>query len=352
MDERLNLPSASSMDGDIRCLGKRALCDKIPKEGNASTERGNRIHEVLEGKNNLESLAESDRITASLIMYDEGNIVEKEGFEACQVIREERIFMNDDKMNPIYSSKMDCLYIKGDSGLLIDYKTGFGYTVPINKNWQIRTMAVCAAEQYQLKTIRCAMLHPHHPDSRMELVTYSELELKKFKMELQEWVAMMTPEAIQTPNFISCQYCQAKLVCKAFQVHVKEQAEMKVIPASLTPSERGERLKAFKEWENLIDDEREFYKENLSKNPDFVDGWKMKESGSIRSISDSEKAVEIATKSVGDKVGKCLKFDLGAFEAVLVETGLKKKEATERANLILSDVIKFTKKKPSLSEAV
>lgn len=113
--ERSGLPSASSMDAMIRCLGRKSICEKMnlePSKKSEYADRGEKIHAVLEGKLNIEEISNSDKWTVGKIMNEEGRIVDKYNFQGAEVIREKRLWELGENMQPIFSARLDCVYLK------------------------------------------------------------------------------------------------------------------------------------------------------------------------------------------------------------------------------------------------
>lgn len=365
-DERKGLPSASSIDADIRCLGRRALVRHLPNEATKWTTRGDKIHSVLEGEMEMEELADSDKYTASAIMNEEARLVDEHHFQGAEIFSEQRLWAMGPDMEPIYSGKMDRLHKLGDRGLLIDYKTGWTATVPLANNWQMRTNAALIYANKGVKTVKAVVIHPHHPSGEVsEEIEYTQAQLEAFVIGLEEVTAQMTDDAPRTPNAVSCQWCQAKKICPEYQKQMatvlKEDGSLTARPQfeTMTPEQRGDRLRLLVMVQKSIEDEKECYKAMLKINAESVTGWWLKPGGHNRDITDDQEAKTLVNQAFTQKFGaetgekvaeECMKFGLTKFENILKARGMAKKEASNYANTLLANVIMKKYKEASLAE--
>lgn len=357
-------PSASRFDADFRCLGKRGLEVQLPPEpDNKNTKRGTKIHSGLE-QSDFSELSNSDQITASRCLYGVSEIIHKHGFEGAEVEHEKRIWIVDDNLEPSWSAKLDDLYILGDRALVIDYKTGFGVTQPIAHNWQIAAQCVAVRQErgQEIKSIVGALVHPHHPDSLFEEVSFTADKLDLNAVIINGKIAEIAkPDQPRTPNAVSCQYCRAKGICPEYRAkmeklakdivdEVKDEGFTKLIQRS--PEERGRHLKAIKMLEKSIETIVAQYVE-LAKKGDEVAGFALVKSWN-KEITDESSAISTARKTWGDAaISAALKFNLVALEKWLGEQPNKtKKGAKEEVEAILKPLIKFKPKAQFLKETV
>jgi len=356
-DERQGLPSASHMDADIRCLGRRTLCRSVPPERTSpAAARGHKIHAVLEGAAKMEELCDSDKRTAQRCMDEEQRIVKAYGFEGASVYREVRLWASNDELDLIYSAKLDTLYVKDRRALFVDYKTGWGAGVPIEKNWQMKSQAAVTLLHYDVDEIVCSLIHPNHPDSLSEVRVWSRDQVQGYIGELEHWCSLMTIDAPRTPNSISCLYCPAKDICHEY-IHQMdrylEDGKLSTRPQYelMSPQERGNRLRLFKLAEAMVKTERAAYKEMLEKDPASVEGWKLKGS-SMRFITDQVSACESIRENHGvGAVDRCLELSIGKLEEFLIEKGIKKSDVKDAVKQLLGGAIASKEKEPSLVEA-
>jgi CRISPR/Cas system-associated exonuclease Cas4 (RecB family) len=353
-------PSASRFDAIFRCLGRWALERQLPPEpDNKATKRGTTIHEALE-KSDLSQLNKSDEITASRCMYAEAELIHKHGFEGAEVHWEERIWDIDDNFQPAWSAKMDAIHLLGDRALVGDYKTGFGMTQPIERNWQIAAQAAIVRATYGVKEVIGALIHPHHPDSLYEDIQFTEKKLDANLLTIRGKVAEIEiPDQPRTPNAISCQYCRAKNICPEYKARMEKLAK-DVIDESKdagftriiarTPDERGRHIKSLKMLEKGIDDLLAQYGKLLASG-DKATGWHLVKAW-MRDVTNDGLAITMTRNAWGDQaVTAALQFNLVALQEFLAK-GRTKAEAKEQVETVLKDILKFTPKKAALKETV
>ncbi len=304
-DEREGKPSASSMDTDMRCLGRRNLIKElgiVKKESGEAADKGTRIHSALEGKIEWESLSEPERITGSIIEYQEGQVIENYGYEGSEVISEQRYWLADEKFTPVFSGKPDRIHLNGTKALNINYKTGFSFIVPIERNWQVRSECVLIAEHLHPTEILAVLIHPHHPETFRQEATFNIGHLTTYRETILRAVeAMAQPDAPRTPNPVSCMYCPAKTFCKEHKYWVDSVMKDKNTPDQRSPEQRGERLNEIKYAAKSFKDEEEIMKAMLKADPTAVQGWRLVPNGK-REINDIPKASGIIRSTWGEGV--------------------------------------------------
>jgi len=360
------LPSASGFDSEFRCLGKRALCARLPKEEDSAIQaRGHRIHEALK-ESDLSGLPESEERTASRIMYGEAKLVHDYDFEGAHVTFEERIWDTDEDFNHLWSARIDSHHWQPNERRLLvpDYKSGWALPPPIEINWQVRSSAALLAERYDALEAVCALVHPHHADSLYEVAVFTRQDLQAILDTTRQNVQVIQqPNNPRTPGGIQCQWCVAKRVCpeyKALQAQTEQEIADEIEDYGFTalirrtPKQRGDHVRRLKEYmanaKALIDQ----YVELAIKNDDAVDGYTLARK-MTRSITNEAQALEIVRRSFGDDVlYEALHLSLVDLEKLLAKnkkaypTAKEAKAAVQRA---LSPVLRFTKSESYLREA-
>lgn len=285
------------MDADVRCLGKFQFAKNFPNPETSATKRGHKIHASLEN-NTDEGLSESDARTAYMMAFEEGRLVgglEKDGipsqesYEGAEIVREKRLWIRDSELNQLISAKVDVLHILGDRALVCDMKSGFGFTVPIEQNWQMKTQVACIASNYPVKFIRAALIHPHHPESCMEHVAYDEHQIAISIQEVTEYALRIANGKERTPNFISCNYCAAKVGCPEFTQWIESIKKPADKWPNLDPTARGTLVKASKLGSSSMSDYndqiKELAKNSLLEDKDSVKGYRLSQSGRLLETS-------------------------------------------------------------------
>lgn len=226
-DERLGLPSASSMDRLMLCAGAFNMERQFPRCETPSGRRGTKIHAALEGKLPVESLNKSDRISYERHAYNEAYLVEKHGMEGAEVYKEERLWVTDDNLEPLYSAKPDRVYILGNKALVINYKNGFTPQKPIKESWQILTeLATVALNFSKIERFIGAFTSPNAPYNGMEYqdcVSYRSSILASHHAIAINTTAALNPKAPRTPSPEACEWCSGKLsgMCPEYKKSLK-----------------------------------------------------------------------------------------------------------------------------------
>lgn len=239
-DPRSGLPSASGFDADWECAGRQNLLEYM-RENNIVAERDEELNELAERGTRLHKAWETgvtlDLSTDELEVYEEGVELEKALVQqwASTItnpgsiqnhVLESRYWLNDpDSMQPLLSGQWDRLTYYGDSGLLIDRKSGSGYYLPpANKSWQLRVYAVLAWLEFGITNIRMAYVCPERFGKKLDYADTDEAGLKMMHANIVAHLRFMrTPNAPRKAGE-HCRFCPAKAICK-------EAAEYATLPA-------------------------------------------------------------------------------------------------------------------------
>lgn len=359
--EAEGLPSASGFDAEFRCLGKRALCAKLPKEENTVIQaRGQRIHKALE-ESDLSSLPESEERTASRVMYGEAKLVHEYDFEGSEVTFEHRIWDYDDELNHTWSARIDAVHWQADRRRLLvpDYKSGWWLPPPIDINWQVRASAALLADYHDAEEAVVALIHPHHADSLYEVAVFNRDDLRAILDDTRHNVEQIQqPNNPRTPGGIQCAWCVAKGICpeyKAQQAATEQEIADEIEDQGFTaiirraPSERGEQVRRLHELIKNAEAMLAKYVELAEKDGSAVSGYSVRRN-LRRSITNEATAMEIVRKEFGETaLYDSLHLSLTDLEKRLAKATNAKdaKAAVQRA---LNPVLKFTKTKSFLVE--
>lgn len=238
-DERLNLPSASSMERLYHCPGSRALEATAPKrvESQEAIE-GTLIAKALE-EANLEGLDENGKNIAQRLSEMEQQAVDDWCYEKdvpaskLEVIRERRFWVRDpDTMGPIASAKPDVVISDGSGrlGLVINHKTGYLPVPAAHMNIQCRTEAVAVWDDHDdgLTDIRAAIAQ-YRFRGKFTATDFDTpyLKMAKAELRLSLWRGEQSDQ-IRVPGHW-CLYCRAKGFCPEAQA-------MTMLPAVPMPT--------------------------------------------------------------------------------------------------------------------
>jgi hypothetical protein len=359
-DERLGLPSASSAEAEILCLGRRNLCAKygIDKVESQSAKRGTKIHAVLEGEEGYDSLNSSDKKTHDLICLYEGALVEKYSCEGAPVSSELRLWVKDEmEDNQLYSAKLDRIYVRDNFALAIDFKTGFSNVTKARDNWQLRIQAICTFANYpQVQEVASALIHPHHPFGKYSDYVFTRKEAGFLKEEYESYLEKMKDENAQrTPNDISCKYCSAKDTCP------ERNSALTRIDTSLkgwkpfidcTPKEREERLKLYELAKDIIKQDEATAKSLLKDDPRSVDGYALSKGKTSRELVSPSVVFDTIASVFGNNVAnQSFTISIAKVEEGVQEScGYSKDEAKAVVEKELGQWIKKKVGEPSLKK--
>jgi hypothetical protein len=365
-EETKGLPSGSGFDSCFRCLGKWELEKRFRKdESDASSDakKGQKIHKALE-HSDLGRLSGSESVTADICMDTEAKMIDKYDFaDASDVYWEQRLWDVDDDLNPLWSVQLDYLLTQYSTGsaLLIDHKTGWGIPVPIGENWQIKAQSALVWYLHRVNEIVAILSHPHHPDTRYEEITFTAAQCAEFMVTIRGFVELIQkPDQPRTPGGVQCQHCRAKHMCPERQawldrvaLDVRNEIRERGFTALIdrTPDERAQHYREIKQLGENCARILEQYTSMVVNDPDAVVGFRSQKAW-LRGLKDEATAIEKVEREFGEKIAnESMSFSLTELEeAVRRAFKLSKMKATARVEACLSDVLKWTPKKPYLVE--
>lgn len=396
LDERENLPSASSALYDSLCPGRwRAQKDYESANGpvaedveqggpeydlDRDAEAGKRIHLLYAGKPCPAATdAERDRAAAGReidqLMY--GKWIELIGQDESPVIeiRERRFWVYDtDGKTKLYSGQADALWIKGKEGgpchiLLSDLKGLWGHHDDAALNMQIRrylAIVTYSIQKLGYTEVLSAMAYLNQPAKTMNPrpVVFNQEDLLGAVIEMVSAIAdILDPDAPRHAGPVQCHRCKAKLVCGEFindaykvtqvsadGIPTKEQMQVKVM--MLTGEKLGSIIpwaKALEEFVHLAETEA---RSRLKSDPDSVPGWMIKPNPDRHPINDVGKIYERLVSQLAitpaEFTGLC-ELSKSAVEKLLrAKAGLKGKKLDEAMKALCEGATGTQKIAPSL----
>jgi len=232
-DERLSLPSASGFHADYLCPGRQNLIRAVRESsGPAAMEeagkddyaaRGTRLHDAWATGNTLPLKDEGE-----LDAYNDACRLESQLLERWQSdfnlsvvpepVIEERLWLNHaETLAPIFSGKIDRIYISGVHGLLPDLKSGSSdYAGPASAAWQLRAYSMlCKVEWPQLRRIRAAFIKPENFGSKLDWVDFTEFDLQQIETAVRHalWRSSLPDAPLNAGEH--CRWCPALSACPA-----------------------------------------------------------------------------------------------------------------------------------------
>lgn len=377
MDDRAGLPSASGGERWFNCPGSLALEAQAPPETPADeTLQGQEIHDAKES-DDFSGLDEEGRTIAEQLTVMEnralelymGGTAESQLYGVGEAMREERLWIRDDKQNKVCSAKLDLGFISTDrkSALVIDYKTGYLRVTPAFKNIQMRIQALAIWSEYpRLERITTGIAQYRFRGS-LDFFTYTREMLETYKRELlfNLWRTEQT-YATRVPG-PWCHYCRAKAFCP-------EAAAMTMLPAvpfgnrkvakkdipALVNELSIEQLAFIYSRKTMIENVLDAVSSRLKtfKAEDLKSvGYELTEPSAVREIPDIPKMwASVWNAQLGislEEFQTCLKASVGAVESLVTDKlvakeGITKKDAKVRAASIMEPGISMKPKSAML----
>ena len=209
---------------------------------------------------------------------------------------ENRLWFHDENGAPLFSGKYDRLAIRGNVGLLWDYKTARGEVVRADGNMQLRALAVLVKERFpELKAIYVAIIQPWASPS-VSVCLYEETQLYHAKIEILDAVyrAVNSNNLPRIPGERQCKYCRGLSVCPEAKAVVKRVADrmVGVLNCDFSPIQRSQFLEVCQLAKKVIAAEEEKAKDLLMIAPDSIPGWRLKPGAVKSTITDVPKIYE------------------------------------------------------------
>ena len=327
-DPRQGLPSASGLYRLRNCpgsysMGREAIARNMtPPDGSDDAASGTRIHRWLETESaeDWNALNYAEQQTAALCQSQARRLLAdfaKRHGEITWTGREKRLAINAfgivldaaSSLNRIGSGQADLIAQAGDNLLVIDYKTGRGDITPADANDQLRGLAALAGH-INRGSVTVAIVAPMIGQPTVAVFDRDALKAAKAWL-VQTWLD--APHGTETAAGDWCQYCPARLICRAYADHnaqtlaplttgglpdgkVKEALFARAYESdAATLAEMGERVRML-EWgaaaiKSAIGkrlEEGGAGAEELK-----AAGWSLKEEGGKREITDPDKAAQL-----------------------------------------------------------
>ena len=364
-DNRGNLPSASSTARYAACPGSYLLSLGLENlqtpEMKAMAEAGDRIHLWLEAPDfiTLEDPAELE-IAEACAAQRELLIAKIFGENAPHVkkIKEDRHWITQGKKR-VFSAKADDISIYGDTGLIIDFKSGRGDTEESPKNLQLRSQMVTVFLNHgqNLRKIYVAIVQPLI--SRDPLVCcYEGDDIVSATQELSLLlIAINNPDAPRVAGD-QCKFCPAKFKCPESKAYLEIIAKTSPTDVQVVhPEHLAELLNICAACDPIIKAIRARAKLLLKENAACIPGWTLGKPASVRSISDPFAVFKVLSDAKPPLITReqfltdCVSVGVGDLEkAVAKHNGLKPAQAKETVNSVCADFIEVKPKEPSLEK--
>lgn len=262
-----------------------AACSGFESRGgtNEAAEKGTRIHEALDVEREDLLHDEEELYIYNQILEAREDLVSSifpDGGEERH--SEIRLNVDLDVHDPHFGT-CDFLAVKGDTALLIDYKTGISLIDEVPGNWQCKSYTIGVFQKYpKVKKIVFGFLAPMAHDEPLvgtftrakdydTLVADVTRAIRKAEVPRAKWRNGVTPELEELDPHSGCRFCKHEEHCPAqgyLAVNVaREIADHssasllggieKFDPESLTDSDQAEKLytlaKLVKSWAEAVE---------------------------------------------------------------------------------------------------
>jgi hypothetical protein len=367
MDERRGIPSASGIERLVLCPGSWLLEQSMPpvEEVSRPALEGTMLHAVLAGGRGLEGLTDRQLWIVERCRALAEDLSEQLGFAGAGVeartLVEERLWYMFDDGQPAFSGQMDVAIIEGVRGLVIDYKTGTGPVTPTWENYQMRSQAVLLARSFDLSEVYVSIVQPM-ADHPVSVALYGPEDLRLAELEMLASLRIAHHQnAERIVGDRQCRYCRAKGVCPEVQSHA-----MTIVPPemlSITPGPAGrpvlpelsageleELLPKIEIAESVIREVKRQAKVLLEREPDAIDGYRLKPGGERRTILDAQEAYSrIADIISPERFAACCSIQIGKLEAAFREaTGATARAARVQLDSLLGETLQRKQSEPSI----
>ncbi len=360
-DEREGLPSASGIEQMKLCPGSWNYQKMFPSSGgsdaNEGTIRHDLIEQVIRGDITLDSIEDEQQheCTKRALWLLEKVEAEVGVSNHSNQWLEKRLWLNQNE-DKVYSAKYDLLrQYEGGIYLLVDWKTLYGDHTPAPDNIQLLAQALAVYKNSEGMTkMYCSLVEPF-PSPTFSLVEYSTDRLEQLESLVTSIVSEANKEtAEKVVGLKQCKFCNGLAHCADVADTIQEEiiAGYKALDETSLPWALEIAVLAEK-WASAV---KSRAKEELSEGNE-VDGWKLRSSGNVKSISDANLCAERITNTNQLGWAEILSASSISWTKLLKvwtnkrnESGatLTRKDAVAELELILTDVLTEKPKAQSL----
>jgi hypothetical protein len=369
MDERCNLPSASSLERLMLCPGSHNMSLGLQPlqtpEQSEWAESGERIHLWLEDPSFVELQGE-ELETAEACAQQREQLL-RQAFPDLDslyrsVIIEKRLWLVNSKGEKIFSGKGDYAEVVGDNpntpsaALVIDYKTNRGDVTESVKNPQTRALAVLLdfelafTKGIKIPKIYTGIIQPHvsrHP----ELCCYERPHLDAARKQVLRILEDASkPDAPLNPGEKQCKWCPAKLKCKAARSIVADIVKIKLEDLiGIKGADLSKLLDQSKVAQQVIDAADAQARAFLAKDPACIPNWCLEPNSPIRVVTKPLsvfQALHAAGKIDQDHFMGAVKIGIGELEKAIGKFNSLDRKPKLREEIITEHVQPFITLKP------
>lgn len=338
-DERMGLLSASSIEAAMLCVGKLGAEGGLPDTDTSDASEGTVRHTLAELDIDPELIDDRERAN-SIRRAKEALMESKEKLGLTGrgiVMKEQRLWLKNDKGEPILSGKADHVEIHGDTAFVGDYKMLYGTHTPAPKNPQLLTLALLTVEHYDVSQVHMVLIEPNmRPTYTIGTVNLQTLEVwKKTLTTLAEEVNR--EDAKRSAGWKQCRFCKALPFCPEARELLEKSLEVNIEEIKDDPAAMAEAFSKAPLHEKYAQAVKSVCRELLKEDPEAVKGpagfYALRSSGHTTSY-DSEAAIKLLREREfkPEELDKLVRIQESKLVDLWVEkTGLSRVKA--RANL-------------------
>lgn len=355
MDERGNAPSASGIGRLELCPGSWNMEKKFPAVTSAEATEGTIRHDLIADEEiKVDSLDPERRFVVSRARELTERARKDAGLiDNTTIEKEERYWLLNEAGARVLSGKFDYAEYDKKTGLIVDYKTLGGYQVNAYENLQLRAYAVLLADKHNLDCVYICLIQPLGIEAySMDML--NKQDLRKARASLLDILKnALHPSAPRRPHPNACKYCRALAHCPEVR-NVMDQIVGIDIEKLEEPFEI-ERLIGIAQiagkWSDRL---MSWAKQKLSEDESYLPNYKLRRTGSVKSIKDMAKAIRIVMEKLGvkdDDLKKYLRITLSDITKLYEDKTGDKKGSRKAVEEMLSEVIVAKEKSPSLQKS-
>jgi hypothetical protein len=199
---------------------------------------------------------------------------------------EKRLWLNQNE-DKVYSAKYDLLReYEGGIYLLVDWKTLYGDHTPAPDNIQLLAQALAVYRNSEGMTkMYCSLVEPF-PSPSFSLVEYSTERLEQLENLVTTIVSEASKETAQkVVGLKQCKFCNGLAHCNEVATEIRDISEK----SEITDLSKALELALLADkWASAV---KSRAKEHLGDGNE-LEGWKLRSSGKVKSISDANLCAE------------------------------------------------------------
>lgn len=367
--------SASNAEADLLCPGRHGAQRGIPEpEKGPDALQGTVIHKALE-TGDMTGLSVEQTEVHDSCKNIEGKLVEAFFGAGAPVVafRHKRYWCKIQVNLPDktfvtleHSGEVDVVYRSGTKALILDYKTLAGDIEESPKNLQLRDLAVLVkGNDVVISEIGVAIIQPY-VSHKPELCVYSNADLIRATEEMYARVdASNLKDSKRVAGELQCKFCLAKTKCQPYIAWagtmiptgsgdplVKELV-FQTAMENWTPAQRTIAAGLLGPAVKVVDEIKDFLKEGMAKDPNFVPGYTLTNGSKRESISDPQAAFTRFNKLGGtvDSFMRTVTVGVAKLRDEVAEvTGKKGKALDQTMADLKKDIIQTSITAPSIKK--